>query len=264
MSTLEVKTDFKEKVKQFINAANTNDPQTAKGLVHVDYIQHNPNVPTGREPFLGLFPVLQQFGTRAETIRMLADGNYVALHNIWHNATPFGADKMVAFDILRIDADGLIAEHWDAMMVDTAPNAAGRTLVDGETDITNLDETDANRDLITAFINAAIQAEPDQFANVINTYFQADFLQHNPNAGDGISGLLSAVQNGDLQFAFTQLHKVIAEGNFVLSVTEGLSFGKEAVFYDLFHIEDGKVAEHWDVIQEIPAESVHGNSMFGF
>ena len=41
--------------------------------------------------------------------------------------------------------------------------------------------------------------------------------------------------------------------------------GKNQVFYDLFRVKDGKIVEHWDVIQEIPTEGLaHNNGMFGF
>jgi predicted SnoaL-like aldol condensation-catalyzing enzyme len=46
---------------------------------------------------------------------MFEDGNYVFMHNIWRNAEPFGAPEMVSFDIIRVDENGKVAEHWDAL-----------------------------------------------------------------------------------------------------------------------------------------------------
>ena len=47
--------------------------------------------------------------------------------------------------------------------------------------------------------------------------------------------------------------------------SEGELMGKNQVFYDLFRVKDGKIVEHWDVIQEIPTEGLaHNNGMFGF
>lgn len=62
-----------------------------------------------------MLPVLKNAGTTAENVRMFQDGEYVFMHNIWRNAKPFGADEMVSFDIIRIDENGKVAEHWDAM-----------------------------------------------------------------------------------------------------------------------------------------------------
>ena len=51
-----------------------------------DYIQHNPHVPTGREPFLGFLEPLKNSGTTATTHRILQDGDFIVLHNSYDNA----------------------------------------------------------------------------------------------------------------------------------------------------------------------------------
>jgi predicted SnoaL-like aldol condensation-catalyzing enzyme len=48
---------------------------------------------------------------------------------------------------------------------------------------------------------------------------------------------------------------VLGEGNFVLTVSEGNFAGKPSSFYDLFRVEAGKIAEHWDTIETIPPKS---------
>jgi len=50
-------------------------------------------------------------------------------------------------------------------------------------------------------------------------------------------------------------HMILGEGNFVLAVSEGVFMKRKAAFYDLFRIEDGKIVEHWDTIQQIPERS---------
>lgn len=45
---------------------------------------------------------------------------------------------------------------------------------------------------------------------------------------------------------------MLGEGNFVLTMSEGLFAGKQVSFYDLFRVEAGKIAEHWDTIEAIP------------
>ncbi len=55
-------------------------------------------------------------------------------------------------------------------------------------------------------------------------------------------------------------HIVLGEGNFVLSVSEGQFAGKHTSFYDLFRIENGKITEHWDVMETIAPTSEHKNS----
>ncbi len=255
----------KEKTQAFTLAVNTRNTAEIEQLVQEDYIQHNPFVPSGRQAFIGLVPVLEEQGTEVETIRLIEDGPYVVMHNHWKKAAPFGADQMISFDLIRFDANGKIAEHWDVLTALTPPNASGRTLIDGETTIKNLNETEQNRALITNFIENAIQAKPEAFEAILKQSFHPIFLQHNPGAGDGISSLLEAIQQRKVAFTFEKLHLVLAEGNFVLSVTEGTHFEKPAVFYDLFRIDQGKIVEHWDVIQAIPTENLaNENTMFNF
>ena len=140
----------KEIVGTFLGAVAKQDTTTMRKLANADYIQHNTFVPTGLEPFIQLLPVLKEHGTYAENVRMFQDGNYVFMHNIWKNATPFGADEMVAFDIIRVDEKGKVAEHWDGMTVLVNESASGRSQTDGPTTVEDLDKTEANKALAVA------------------------------------------------------------------------------------------------------------------
>jgi len=51
---------------------------------------------------------------------------------------------------------------------------------------------------------------------------------------------------------YTKVHKILGEGNFVLVVSEGNFGDKLSAYYDLYRIQNGKIAEHWDTIQAIP------------
>lgn len=54
---------------------------------------------------------------------------------------------------------------------------------------------------------------------------------------------------------YDQTHKILGEGNFVLAMSEGQfgpAPGEHVAYYDLFRLADGKIVEHWDVIQAIP------------
>ena len=56
-------------VGAFLGAFMQQDAAKMRELANADYIQHNPFVPTGLEPFIGLIPVLKQHGTRPENVR---------------------------------------------------------------------------------------------------------------------------------------------------------------------------------------------------
>ncbi|MEO1652653.1 MAG: hypothetical protein AAFU64_03825 [Bacteroidota bacterium] len=258
----------KEIVGTFLGAVMKNDPATMREFANADYIQHNPFVPTGLEPFIQLIPVLQENGTKPENIRMFQDGDFVFMHNIWHNAKPFGHgfDEMVAFDVIRVDENGKVAEHWDGMGELVKNTASGRSQTDGPTEATDLDKTEENKALAKALVEDILMGKnPDKITDYISA---EQYHQHNPGIKDGLAGIVEAVEYLKAQnnmFTYTKIHKVLGEGNFVLTISEGEWKGKQQVFYDLFRIENGKAVEHWDVIQEIPSEGLaHENGMFGF
>jgi predicted SnoaL-like aldol condensation-catalyzing enzyme len=256
----------KQTVGAFVGAVMQQDAATMRELANADYIQHNPFIPTGLEPFIQMLPVLEKHGTKAENIRILEDGNYIFMHNIWRNAKPFGADEMVSFDIIRLDDNGKVAEHWDALQPLVTETASGRTQTDGHVTVEDIDKTEANKALAVALIEDVLMGKnPDK----ISEYISAEqYDQHNPAIKDGLSGIVEAVQQLTAQnnmFRYKKIHKVLGEGNFVLTVSEGEWSGKPHVFYDLFRVKNDKMVEHWDVIQEIPTQGLaNNNGMFGF
>lgn len=255
----------KEKVAQFLKAVNERDVTTIENLVNEDYIQHNPFIPTGRDPFVNLLTtVLEENGTQVQNIRMLEDGQFIAMHNLWTNAAPFGADTVVTFDILRFDANGKIAEHWDAIQPWESQTANGNTMVDGATTITNLNETEANKALAVNIIQDVLMGQNP--SNITN-YIAQDYIQHNPQIDNGLQGIIDAVAyltSINNMFQYNKIYKVIGEGNFVLTVSEGTWNGTSNAFYDLFRMENGKAVEHWDVIQPVPTTGLsNDNGMFG-
>ncbi|MEL7005444.1 MAG: nuclear transport factor 2 family protein, partial [Bacteroidota bacterium] len=142
-----------EKVTSFLEAVNKRDVAKIEELVAEDYIQHNPFIPTGRAPFTDLLTtVLADNGTKVSNVRIIEEDTFVAIHNLWTNAEPFGADTVVTFDILRFDENGKIAEHWDAIQPWASQTVNGNTMVDGPTNITDLDQTEANKALAVSII----------------------------------------------------------------------------------------------------------------
>ena len=254
----------KEIVGTFLGAVSQGDVDTIRELANPDYIQHNPFIPTGLEPFIELLPVLAEAGTTAENVRMFQDGDFVFMHNIWRNAEPFGAPEMVAFDIIRVDENGRVAEHWDALQPLVSETVSGRTQTDGPTEATDLDQTEANKSLAVALVQDVLMGrDPAR----ITEYISAEsYAQHNPMIADGLEGIIEAVETLTSQgnmFQYTEIHAVLGEGNFVLTVSEGQWNGTTNAFYDLFRMEDGMIVEHWDVIQPVPTEGLaNDNGMF--
>ena len=94
-------------------------------------------------------------------------------------------------------------------------------------------------------------------------YFDGDtYIQHNTGIADGLSELgaaLEALGKQGIQMIYTTVHQVLAHGNYVLAVSEGYFGGAPTSYYDLWRIENGKIAEHWDVMETIADKSTWQN-----
>lgn len=220
------------------------------------YIQHNPMMPSGVAPLKGMVKKMADSGRSVDATihRVIGEGDLVATHTTY---VGFGPKPMVAFDVFRLE-DGKIVEHWDNLQVEPEqPNPSGRTMTDGATEITDLDKTEANKAVVMELIEKAfIKGEKIDITQYISP---VTYLQHNPMAGDGLKGLgemMASLKEKGIKMYYTSTPLVVAEGNFVLTGSEGVFGDKEQAFYDLFRLEDGLIVEHWDVIADMPGEKV--------
>ena len=248
-----------EKALALINTFATGDTETAASLLAEGYIQHNLAYGTGRDAFIGSVEYLASADvkTTVQNIRAFEDGDKVFLQTIYNFA---GAGEQVAFDIFRFDEDGLIAEHWDNLAAVAEANPSGHTQTDGTMEITDLDKTEEDRKLVEDFLYDVMQGN-----NLDKTpdYFDGDaYIQHNTAIADGVSGLneaLAALADAGIEMIYDEVHMVLAQGNFVLAVSEGTYGGEHTSYYDLWRVENGKIAEHWDVMETIAEESTWQN-----
>ncbi len=247
-----------EKSKALVKSLVSGDKKVGMKALTDDYIQHNLDYASGKQPFLDAVEYFsnQKEKSSVDTKRVICDGDFVVLHSHYYFA---GTGDFVAFDIFRYDGHH-IAEHWDNIQPIVPANPSGRTQLDGETEMTDITETNNNKDLVTNFINNVLINEN---YDIMQDYFNGnEYIQHNPMISDGLSGLGEAIADmvkAGRKMDFNKLHMVLGEGNFVLAVTEGAIGGTPTAYYDLFRLENGKIAEHWDVISTIPDVSTWKN-----
>lgn len=223
-----------------------------------DFLNHNPMAADGAAAMQGMIGALaERGGIDAEIVRVIADGDLVALHMRYEGLGPV---PLVAFDVFRVE-DGLIVEHWDNLIPEAAPNPSGRTQLDGATEITDLDQTEANRALVIDFITRSLLNHEE--VNITDYISPETYLQHNPMVADGLEGFgafMGEMAAQGITMDYTEIHQTVAEGNFVLSLSEGSFGGEPTAFYDLFRLEDGLIVEHWDVIAPMPGADAPNNS----
>lgn len=246
----------KEKAIAIYKAFETGDSKVLDYISDQQYKQHNLAFPEGKEAIKGFFSD-KPTGIKVKIHRIFEDNDLVFLHStlggVWNNGQP-----QVAMDVFRFE-NGLVVEHWDNITNETPPNPSGRTLVDGDTKIADKDQTTANKALAKGLIaDVLMDGKGEMFPVYVNPN---KYLQHNPQIADGLEAVGAVVkyfmENG-IVMEYSQIHKVIGEGNFALVMSEG-KFGENGgipmAYYDLFRIEDGQIVEHWDIMEPIPAKA---------
>lgn len=241
--------DNKQKVVSLLSAIETGATEPVGYINPNNYIQHNLGVADGLAGFGALLQALPPNSAKVNTVRVFQDGDFVFTHTDYNFFGP-----KIGFDIFRFE-DGKIVEHWDNLQETAKPNPGGHTMIDGSTQVKDLDKTEANKTLVQNFVNdILVNGKMEK----LQGYYDGDnYTQHNPLIGDGLSGLGKALGEWAKQgitMKYDTVHKVLGEGNFVLVVSEGHLAGKHSSFYDLFRVENGKIAEHWDTIEEIPTK----------
>ncbi len=251
----------KEKVLELLKSIETGAAEPIGYINPNKYIQHNQAVGDGLEGFGTLLAQLPESSAKVNTVRVFENGNYVIAHSDYNFFGP-----KVGIDIFRFE-EGLIVEHWDNLQAKVSETASGRTQLDGPTEVKDLDKTEANKALVKNLLaDIFMGANPDKITDYIST---EQYDQHNPKVKDGLAGLgeaLQALAEAGMPMVYEKNHAIFGEGNFVLSVSEGIFLKEKVAFYDLFRIENGKVVEHWDTIEKLfpEAEAKNTNGKFNF
>ncbi len=240
----------KEKVVELLKSIETGDAKPVAYINPNKYIQHNLAVGDGLAGFGKVLSQLPKGSAKVEVIRAFEDGNYVFTQTKYNFFGP-----KVGFDIFKFEND-LIVEHWDNLQEIAKETVSGRSQFDGATIIKDSNKTAKNKELVKNFINDVLLGKnPNKITDYIST---KKYLQHNPNVSDGLVGLGKALEElakAGMPMKYTKNYMILGEGNFVLSVSEGEFMKKHVAFYDLFRIENEKIVEHWDTIEEIPEKS---------
>lgn len=120
-----------------------------------------------------------------------------------------------------------------------------------------------NKEIVIAFYNKALN---DKDADAAIAMMGPTYTQHNAGIADGKEGFRQFVTTFRQRFpqSHSQIVRVFAEGDYVIlhvhMVREPGTRGEAVV--DIFRLEDGKPVEHWDVLQAIPEQMPHSNTMF--
>lgn len=221
------------------------------------YIQHNVGLEDGLGPILQLMDDLPADRTKVTICRAIEDGDYSVLH-----ADYILGDwgPMVGFEIHRWEDDRIV-EHWDNLCsTPTEKNASGRSMIDGASEVVDLERTESNKALVYEFAKKILV---DGELSSLSKYFaDGALVQHSVHYGDGVQTFEVMVKawQADGKTAYHRIHLLLGEGNMVLVVSEGIYENQPAAFYDLYRLANDKIAEHWEVFETIPSRDTWKNS----
>ena len=121
-------------------------------------------------------------------------------------------------------------------------------------------DLESNKRAVVEFYELAFnEKQPEQ---AVEKYVGSEYIKHNPQAPDGTEafiGFVKAFPEGSVD-----IRTVVAEGDIVVthSLLKFTADDTGTVGADFFRLEDGKIVEHWDVLQPWPSESANPHPMF--
>jgi predicted SnoaL-like aldol condensation-catalyzing enzyme len=124
-------------------------------------------------------------------------------------------------------------------------------------------QMEENKKIVAEFYDAALNQKDFEKAS---KYLGSRYTQHNPVAADGPEGLKGflAFLKDKFPGNRSEIKRIFADGDYVIvhvhAVREPGTRGNAII--DIFKLENGKVVEHWDVIQPIPEKAANNNGMF--
>jgi predicted SnoaL-like aldol condensation-catalyzing enzyme len=125
----------------------------------------------------------------------------------------------------------------------------------------SLNQNASNKKMVADFYQSLFG---DKNQAAIDQYIGDTYIQHNPSLPDGKDALKKAVAvwfKGQPKDTVDVKH-LGADGNFVYIHTKSKMGNKTFSILDIFRVENGKITEHWDIMQEVPAKSANAHPMF--
>ncbi|MEM7273814.1 MAG: nuclear transport factor 2 family protein [Actinomycetota bacterium] len=186
-----------------------------------------------------------------EIIRGIEDGDFVFLHV--SQVLNGGEARWITADMFETDEADRAIEHWDVIAEMVDETVSGHSQIDGQTDVVDLHLTDENKAVVAAFVDdVLVNGRGERIADYVSS---ETYIQHNPLVADGIEGIgafMAQLAEAGTPMVYKYVHKIIGQGNFVVSYCLAQIGDEDFAVFDIFRLEGGLIVEHWDNMEPLP------------
>ena len=258
-------------LQQMFKAAKQKDSDGFMAVATDPYIQHSPDLPDGMKPVWDLLinrpasfsnKQIQWIGEKG----FLDNGNFLIMFREVNRGDGTGLSKIV--DIMRFDDEGKYAEHWDIRQPLAEKTKSGHSetgtakkFLDNPVSYSKKEE-EKNKKRAVRYLNHAFNIGP--LDKALEAFAAPDYVQHNPMLPDGTKPLIGFFKSGKLPVHCYDIKHVFAQNDLVVVFSKVTTDGKIEAIVDIYRMRDGKMVEHWDIVQPVPADTdmPHKNGMF--
>ena len=252
-------------------AAADNDFDAFIATAADPYIQHSPDLLDGWKPVWDLLADRPK-GFSSQSMQwigkngFLDSGDFLVMFREVNRGDGTPPSKIV--DLMRFDEYGKYAEHWDIRQPLSQSTASGRSETAEADQFKNnpvsYDEKteQENAILVVRFLNQAFNL--GQLDEALDELVYEGYVQHNPFIADGIEPVKAVFAEGKIPALTYDIKYVLPQNDLVVVYSKVTSSQGTSAVVDIVRVRNGKLVEHWDVVQPVPPENnmPHGNGMF--